>query len=51
MNGLYCYPVQRACVSTEKKAYEYYIPEILLTYLRTHGIGSNGQTISEILSG
>jgi hypothetical protein len=23
MNGLYCYPVQRACVSPEKKVYEY----------------------------
>ena len=23
MNGLYCYPAQRACVSKEKKVYEY----------------------------
>ncbi len=37
--------------SRKKKAYEYYIPEILLTYLRTHGIGLNGQTRSNILSG
>ena len=51
MNGLYCYPVQRACVSREKKVYEYYIPEISLTYLRTHGIGLNGPTRSKILFG
>ena len=51
MNGLYCYLVQRACVSKEKKVYEYYIPEILLTYLRTHGIGLNGQTRSKVLFG
>ncbi len=51
MNGLYCYPVQQACVSREKKIYEYCIPEILLTYLRTHDIGLNGRTRSKILSG
>jgi len=51
MNGLYCYPVQRACVSREKKVYEYYIREILLTYLRMHGIGLNGQTRSKVLYG
>ena len=51
MNGLYCYPEQRACVSREKKVYEYYIPEILLTYPRTPAIGLNGQTRSKALSG
>ena len=47
MNGLSCYPVQRACVSKKRKVYEYYIPEISLTYLRTHGTGLNGQTKSK----
>ncbi len=51
MNGLYCYPVQRACVSRKKKVYEYYIPETLLTYLRIHGIGWSGQTRSKITFG
>lgn len=51
MNGLYCYPVQRAYGLREKKVYKYCIPEILLTYLRTYGIGLNGQMRSKILSG
>ena len=51
MNGLYCCPAQRACVSREKKVYEYYTPEISLTYLRTRAIGLNGQTRSKLQSG
>jgi len=51
MNGLFCYPEQRACVSREKMVYGYYIPETSLTSLRTHGIGLNGQTRTNVLSG
>ncbi len=48
-----CIVVRRSGLAfrREKKVYEYYTPEISLTYLRTRAIGLNGQTRSKLQSG